>query len=138
MQGDCVMPIQKDMLPRWWPLARPEVKRALSRTEDLRTPESVYRLLETGDLQMFVILRNAEPSLWVLTHIYDAPAAKVGSFFLVAGGDLPENLLEIDYWHGWFRRNGCGYVEISGRTGWARALKPHGYELITVNLRKKL
>lgn len=38
----------------------------------------------------------------------------------------------------WGRAQGCDFVTINGRLGWARVLKPHGFATVNGELRKRL
>lgn len=56
----------------------------------------------------------------------------------LAGGDMAEILQMAPGIEALARMRGCTASLIEGRQGWAKVMKPHGYELWSVTLRKAL
>lgn len=67
------------------------------------------------------------------------PAGGRDVHFLVAAGDLDELIeaLRLDV-EAWGREMNCIASVVESREGWARALKPHGYEPHQLAVRKEL
>lgn len=74
----------------------------------------------------------------IVTEIREYPKARV-IHGLVAAGDLEEIVgTLIPRAEEWARSLGCSMAVIESRAGWERALKPHGWEVHQVALRKDL
>jgi hypothetical protein len=73
----------------------------------------------------------------VVTRVHSFPTGKACQVWL-AGGDMAELLALQPGLEAWARLMGCTEALIEGRRGWERAMKPHGYELLAVCLRKTL
>jgi len=56
----------------------------------------------------------------------------------LAGGDLDEILALMPGLEAYGRAMGCTHATVDGRKGWARVLKPYGYERDGAELRKVL
>ena len=56
----------------------------------------------------------------------------------LAGGDLPGVLALKPGVEAWARAQGCEFVSIEGRPGWARLLRDDGYRRVGRELRKAL
>lgn len=56
----------------------------------------------------------------------------------LAGGDMDEIIQMSHGIESWARLQGCEEVLIEGRKGWERMLKPQGYELFSITIRKAL
>jgi len=81
-------------------------------------------------------LGYSENSL-VVTNIIDRPQARVFHIW-IAAGDLDELMDEIyPNLEARAREFGCTAISISGRRGWIRKLKPHGFdEVATVGVKE--
>lgn len=74
-----------------------------------------------------------------ITEIRDYPTGAKDIHALIGAGDLGEILTEIfPRAEQWGREQGCIAAQVESREGWARALKPHGYELYQTTVRKEL
>lgn len=74
-----------------------------------------------------------------MTAVCDWDGRRVAEVMLTGGENIlaeaREHFWKID---DWARQNGAREVLIRGRRGWAKALKSHGYDEISVTLRKAL
>lgn len=75
----------------------------------------------------------------VLTELVTYPTGRVECNIFLAGGDLDELVEEmLPEIEAWARRKGCTGITVSGRKGWARVLKDHGYGDPSIVVRKEL
>jgi hypothetical protein len=75
----------------------------------------------------------------LIVEARDYPGGARVAHGLVAAGDLEEIVAElIPEAEEWGRRHGCQLGLIESREGWAKLLKPHGWEPHQLALRKAL
>lgn len=93
---------------------------------------------------VLVEIASGEAMFWpgkaaaMVTQVVQHPQLKVCSFWL-AGGDLDElvNKMRPEV-EDWARSQGCERMITPGRFGWARVLKPEGYEPLWAIISKDL
>jgi hypothetical protein len=98
-------------------------------------------MVDTTEAEVLELLRANQAQLWqgdtaaaVLQLIRPPPTLHIW----LAGGSMA-GLLEMRAgMEAWGRSQGCDYVTINGRRGWARVLAPFGYEPDGEELRKAL
>jgi hypothetical protein len=112
--------------------ARPWFEEALQ-NNPLLTMDDLQSMLESG---RGCLWSGARSAVFVrLTDTDHGLIAEVGP----AGGDMEEILAGVPKIEEWARNCGAKQALVwSGRMGWARALKPQGYELWDVVIRKDL
>jgi hypothetical protein len=75
----------------------------------------------------------------MITEIRDYPTGAKDIHALIAAGDLDEIIDEITpAAEEWARSQGCIAAQVESREGWAKALKPSGYESHQLIVRKEL
>lgn len=75
----------------------------------------------------------------MITEIRDYPTGARDIHALIAAGDLAEIVEEITpAAEQWARSQGCIAAQVESREGWAKALKPSGYESHQLIVRKEL
>lgn len=75
----------------------------------------------------------------VVAELRQYPGGAVDVHGLIAAGDKDEIINElIPQAEAWGRESGCVAGVVESRPGWAKALKPHGYEVSQVTVRKEL
>lgn len=100
-----------------------------------------YHTIEWLDAQVLsgavMFWRSANAA--IVAEVRDYPTGVKDIHGLIAAGDLSE-IIEtlIPQAEAWGRANGCIAAQIESRVGWAKALKPHGYETFQVIVRKEL
>lgn len=89
---------------------------------------------EDGDAAALLAeIRSGRAQLWageggaVVTQCVEAPSGRSLHIWL-AGGSLPGVLALRPGIEAWARGLGCEAITIEGRGGWARVLRPHGYQ----------
>ena len=90
-------------------------------------------------------LLSHEYSLWTtpnaacVLQIVAVPGSDIRTLFVfLSGGDLQEIIASEPLIAQYGKAMGCSCMEISGRKGWERALKPLGWNYSSTNLVKKL
>lgn len=81
--------------------------------------------------------RSANAAL--LTEIKTYPTGATDIHVVISAGDMRE-VIEIlrPRAEQFGRENGCIAATVESREGWARALKPHGYQAFQLTVRKEL
>lgn len=74
----------------------------------------------------------------IVAELRRYPGGAMDVHGLIAAGDKNEIINElIPQAEAWGRENGCIAGVVESRLGWAKALRPHGYELSQVTVRKE-
>jgi hypothetical protein len=75
----------------------------------------------------------------MITEVRDYPTGAKDIHALIAAGDLEEIVNDITpRAEEWAREQGCLAAQVESRLGWARALKPSGYQTHQMIVRKEL
>lgn len=83
-----------------------------------------------------IVMRSAHAAIVVELRQY--PGGAIDVHGLIAAGDKDEIINDlIPRAEALGRENGCIAGVVESRPGWARALKPHGYEVSQVTVRKE-
>jgi hypothetical protein len=109
------------------------IRAAIEQTYEPYTVEEVVAEIEKGHATLFA----GETSVMVCTmHRHND---EMSGHVWLAGGDL-EELRDVlrPQAEEWARANGAAYATIDGRRGWVRTLKEHGFEEVSVTVRKML
>ena len=105
-----------------WPLVKKHVQSALDRNQNFRNHFDVKENCINGLEQLWVIVDNKDD---------------VHGVCITTGHDLPLWVDKIKDFEDWaFKNCGCKKIEIYGRPGWSRMLKPLGYNFTHVQMDK--
>ncbi len=75
----------------------------------------------------------------MITELRDYPTGSRDIHALIAAGDLEEIITDITpLAEQWARDHGCIAAQVESREGWARALRPSGYQTHQIIVRKEL
>lgn len=105
---------------------------AINRSGNKATLEEVLYELECGHAQLW----EAENAT-VVTQVSDYGDFRCLNVWL-AGGNLDEIIGLLDAAEDFARYHGCDRIEVTGRMGWKRALKDHGFEPTSIVLEKRI
>ena len=100
-------------------------------------------LIDTTEAELVAELRAGRAQLWpgetaaMVTQCVNRPDGRALHVWL-AGGDLAGVLALKPGVEAWGRGQGCDFLTINGRTGWARVLGRHGYRSVDGELRRDL
>ena len=95
--------------------------------------EYLDELILTGAARLWVGEHAA-----IVAEIRDYPGGARVVHGLVAAGRMEEIVGLIPLAEAWGREAGCTMAIVESRAGWMKALRPSGYEMHQVSLRKEL
>lgn len=113
---------------RCWPW----LESALRHGGNRHTRESVWAGLVCGRYQFWPFPRSAG-----VTHVDQYPSGSVLQLWLV-GGELDDVLAHEPEIAAWAQSVGCVALQLVGRRGWERVLKPLGYDPGSILLTRTL
>lgn len=113
------------------PAVRAQLDEALHDPAPLWTLEDVVRAVETENAQLW----NG-PRSCMVTQVQDYPTGERVLDVWLAAGDLDEIMEARPQVEAWAQAAGCTQIHITGRPGWARLLREHGYEHWATVVRK--
>jgi hypothetical protein len=116
-----------------WERSKPFLASALEQSGNEYTVDDVLREVQDDHAIFYPTSKGASVFRIVLY-----PRKRMLRIWL-AGGDMESsigNILEAAEYHA--AKNECDGIEVLGRRGWERVLKPHGYEHKRVMLIKEL
>lgn len=129
--------VPTDLIPHCWPLLEPFIEQILKR--DRRNSIEGYRArLCEGRMQIWAAIEDNKIIAVMITEIHTFDRMKVCLLVACVGTGMSDWIAAIKTVEDWARAVGCKEIEPVARQGWARALKPHGYELTHVMLTKEL
>jgi len=125
-------------IDRVWPLVKDKVQAALDRNHNFRDNQHVKENCKKGIEQLWVIVDNKDNIHGVcITQIVQHPNYNIGTVRMATGHDLPLWYDQVKHFEKWAHDNyGCKKIEIYGRPGWKKILKPLGYEFTHVQMDK--
>jgi hypothetical protein len=98
-----------------------QVQRALAMAGNTHSLGDILELLETGEMQSFVVNDS-----WAVTRLVQCPRKLVVEIFLVTGADEDMPALEGRV-REFARRMGATMIRALGREGWARRAPERGW-----------
>lgn len=111
--------------------ARPYIEAALEYSNGTHDWYDIVSGVLTGKMQLWPTDNGA-----LVTEIIDYPRKRCINVFL-GGGDMAELVDKHGEIIMWAQENGCVSALISGRDGWARAFKEHGWKPVHRTLEKE-
>lgn len=100
---------------------RPEIEHALQHAEFSHTFDDITAMVIRGEL----VLHTFE-DCFSLSQISVFPQFKT-LHFMIVGGNLKSIIAKKKIFQIIAKEQGCRYLSFSGRPGWAKALKDHGW-----------
>jgi hypothetical protein len=125
--------VSDERFEHWWEKSKPYIADALEKSGETHSVEDVKDALQSN-YAIFYPVRNGAAIFRVEHH----PRRKLLNIWL-AGGDMDANIdgiLEAAEFHA--KEFGCSGISVAGRKGWARVLKPRGYDYKRVVLIKDM
>lgn len=110
---------------------RKHIEAALSYGGGTHTFDDVARGIYSGRMQLWSGERGC-----AVTEIINYPRKRVLHCFL-AGGEMDQILDMIDSAIAWGKTQGCESLTLSGRLGWERVLKPHGFKPVLITMERE-
>ncbi len=107
--------------------------------QEYTTLESIYCLLKSGKIQLWLMNDEVEFILAMLTEINIHPKFKELHLMWIGGEDLESGMeLFSDYVELWAHRQGASRVRVTGRKAWTRKLLKSGYGIESYTMSKDI
>ena len=134
-----VTKVERQEIVAVWPVALPYLEPAIERTSGRLDEATVFKGLVTGELVLWLIVRNGLLGALV-TQIFTWPSGLRVARCLLAGGK--DHTDWLDHFHlieAWARENGCTILEAWGRPGWEKSLsRLKGWRRVGIEMEKKI
>lgn len=112
-----------------WPLAEEHLRAAVSELEE--NPDIFLRQIKakvfSGIHSLWILEDGEEPAAYAVTALYTGDGIVTVAQIYLAEGTLELFLEQQDSFTVWALKHGASCIEIIGRKGWERVLKPHGF-----------
>lgn len=123
-----------------WPVAETFLIHAISDGVD---KEDAMRLLKSkifaGANSLWEIKENGQPVAYAVTIIYTPDGVvNTAQVYLATSWDKQILLEQLDQFEAWAIQRGVQYLEVVGRKGWERQLKPYGFQHSYTSLVKRV
>lgn len=104
------------------------------------TVEDIFKLILKHQIILWVVYNDGEGKAigCVLTQVIDYPKVRALSVFLLAGHSFKQIMLVYDDLIQYAKSIGCAKLELSGRPGWEKLLKPLNFEKTHIVMRLNL
>ena len=123
-----------------WDETYPLIKKALRHAEGELQPEDIKKHLDSGDLRLWVALKDKDVIASMVTEIIQYPRKRIVRVITLAGKDMNLWYDFLPMVEGYAIRNGCSSLEAWTRRGMTRKLKDwkHSYDVITKDLKQRM
>jgi hypothetical protein len=112
---------------KFWPEVSGSVIRALNPNQTRLSIDDIERALQAQEMQLWGI-HDGQLHAVMITELVTYPKCKAVRILTVTGEDMNAWLdVLIHTLQEWGRENGASLLEFTGRKGWERALKDHGW-----------
>jgi len=113
-----------------WPEAEVHLREAVSEREE--DPESFLRHLKArvfaGLHTLWILEDEGESVAYAVTVLYSPDGiTNIAQIYMAQGRDLDLFLSQMDQFIAWTLRHEAHYIEVIGRKGWEKVLKPYGF-----------
>lgn len=121
--------IPAEYCEEFWPNVREYADRALQYAFEDLTPEDILRDLISDNKVLVVITLDAEIKAALIVQIDVLKAGKNCCVMLAGGEDMLKWTEEwLGIWEEIAREQGCRYLTLKGREGWARYARRFGFK----------
>ena len=115
-----------------WRNAASLVRLAQKRLEDKMDMDDIYKDIEKGNQQLWMIYKGKRLKAAMVTSVDTHPKCKVFHIMLIGGFDMQEWLMgALNVIKDAAKRLGCKTIEADGRLGWAKHAPKCGFKEIT-------
>lgn len=124
---------------QYWPEAEDHLRSAVRGVDPVGYLRNVQAALFAGLNTLWRIEEDGDLSAYCVTNIYSTDGVgAIAQIHLFASDDMKKALPLLDYFTVWAKRRGVDYIEVIGRKGWERALKPYGFRHEYTSLFKRI
>jgi len=111
-----------------WPIAKEYLKPSISMNRGAFTDKDLYKLIQDRDMQLWGV-HDGDLKAVFITQIVEYIRMKRLRLVLIGGHEIEEWLDMVSECMDKFaKENNCSGIELWGRKGWIKRLKPLGYE----------
>jgi hypothetical protein len=128
--------IHSTEIDEYWPCVLPFVQSAVENAYD--SADYVYERLKDRTSQLWTAQVDGEIEAICVTRLEVYEKGKTCGIWICTGTGRTEWQHHMPTIEAWARANGCIAMRHMARPGWARVLKPMGYEMTHVILEKDL
>jgi hypothetical protein len=123
----------------YWPQIERELDTIPHLWADRITKDDIYGAVQRKEMQVWAVGPSKTVTMVVFTQIINFGPAKALQVVFCFGGDLEEALPLLDATLERFAFvSGCSSIEVIGRKGWFRTLRPLGFHLDKVIMRRNV
>lgn len=123
----------------FWDMLLVQLEKDPSLWDRGQTLESLRDYLEANELQLWVVVKESKVCLFCMTMFYQFAKVKSLQVVWAMGGQLEQHLaLLLSALETYALAHGCLVVEIIGREGWAKPLRPFNYVKLQTTFAKEL
>lgn len=131
------IPIEK--LPDVWLALLPFIEKAMEYSDDEQGIEDVYHEIQRGDAQLWAVHKDTDTQAVAVTKLVETPRKKICRVVYFSGKGLDEMMYLWPQFEAWaFKENKCTDIEWLGRPGFLKVMKPQGYSLRYIVMRKNI
>lgn len=121
-----------------WHFADAWVRAALQDRCSTDTAERLKELCLERSAQLWLIEDAEQVVGAIVTEIVETSNGLTCNFVTAAGSFRSDGDMCLDVIEAWARTEGCVRLELTGRAGWQRCLKPHGWRQSAVVMEKEI
>lgn len=112
-----------------WPNAAPALRRAVLHGEPDLELRTLRIRVANGLTQLWkVVDEKGKVSAWATTYLYSSNQNQQTAQITMAAADNAEDFLEmLAPFEEWAKLQGVEVIEVIGREGWKKLLRPHGF-----------
>ncbi len=126
-------------IPGLWPHVLPIMKEAEGFWRGRMDAKHALHECMMGRMQLWIVAESVEDiDAVIVTQVCDYPTRRVCRYVLVSGSDtqLWEDTDEV--LTAWAKERGCSLIEATGRPGWKKKMKAHGWTSKTAVYEKEI
>jgi len=134
-----VFPVSSDCVDTLWDQVEPLLAKAVRREHGRFTTRDIYKWFLEGEQLLWVIARDHRVVAAGMVRNYRHPTGKLGSCWHLLGGEGAKDwaVKVIETWSADCRRRGVSEMQIVGRRGWLRYVRPYGFKVAGVLLTRE-
>lgn len=118
--------------PVWWPFLKDVSRRSKEPVEELQ------RQVARREVQLVMIWDGERAHALIGIRINRRGNDLVGQIAWMSGKGMREWLHLLSELEQYFQKLGCVEARLTGRRGWSKVLKSHGYKLADITMEKPL
>ena len=123
----------------YWPEAETWLRRAVRGADPESYMKNVQATLFAGINTLWRIEDEGELTAYCVTNLYTVDGLnKIAQLHMMTAENVEDILPLLDYFNVWAKSKGADWMEVIGRKGWERMLKPYGFNHEYTSLMKRV